>query len=531
MKALVTTAVLLLTILVVKAQLSTNSGDFEIEIKGDHYFQYHLPTSENNYNTLIKAPKWINELGLEVNHQHIELVSKWELRGAMDETGNWGDMSEIRIKENYLKINKAKVSWSFGFQDYAWGVADDLNPTNNLNPKDYEIKGFETEEIPIFSAACKYYPNEKWSFQGIFVPLEQSDVYFWDYEDFVPDQFFYKKQFSGVNLNNNQAEVEYLPDTKNVKTSNLEFGPESSLAALKASYYSSGLDFSLSYIYDIDPYFTPKITLEQYSVGVNNEIRDWIYNNLSETEANNMLAQMNSTSSYRISEINLERNRVHRFGFDAKTIVDRYGIWLEACYSLTEDSRNNSYEERNHDLAYTLGFDFFYGPNQRFYLNLQYAGKWIPKFDNNFYTDYKDGMPNGNFTDNESYMEEYYYRSLVQPFGMHTEGYTHSVSTSMDFSFFNGTLKPTINAFYSIPGKYDRMEKKRYGSLLLLPELEYSPGHSLHLYLGANLAYSWYKPYGSDKVRNDDATDLIGFLHAYNNIYFKLSYAWKHKLK
>ncbi len=520
-----------LFILVVKAQLRSNSGDFEIELSGDHYFQYHLPTSENNYNTLIKAPKWINELGLEVNHQNIELVSKWELRGAMDETGNWQDMSGIRIKENYLKINNDKVSWSFGFQDYAWGVADDLNPTNNLNPKDYEIKGFETEEISIFSAAFKYYPNDKWSFQGIFVPFEQSDVYFWKYEDFIPDEFFYENQFSGLNNENNQPQLEAISQVKNVKIRNLEFSPKSSLGAFKANYYSSGLDFSFSYIYDIDPYYTPDITLDRYAVKIDSDFKNWIFDNLSETKANSLMSQMDGNKSYKVSEINLERNRIHRFGFDAKTIIDRYGIWLEACYSLTEDNGNDSYKVRNHDLAYTLGFDFFYGPNQRFYFNLQYAGKWIPKFDDDFFTIYKNGIPDRNLMDNEPYMEEYYYRSLVQPFGIHTEGYTHSISTSMDFSFFNSTLKPTINAYYSIPVNYDKMEKKRYGSLLLLPELQYSPGHSLHLYLGANLAYSWFKPYGSDKVRSDDTTDLIGFLNSYNNIYFKISYAWKHKMK
>ena len=114
---------------------------------------------------------------------------------------------------------------------------------------------------------------------------------------------------------------------------------------------------------------------------------------------------------------------------------------------------------------------------------------------------------------------------------MQTEKYTHGFVASLDFNFFNGTLKPSFNAYYSLPSGYDKKEKKRYGSLLLMPEIDYSPGNSLHFYLGANLAYSWFKPRGSNKVRNDDQTDLIGFLNPYNNIYLKIEYKWNHNIK
>jgi hypothetical protein len=101
----------------------------------------------------------------------------------------------------------------------------------------------------------------------------------------------------------------------------------------------------------------------------------------------------------------------------------------------------------------------------------------------------------------------------------------------LEWSFLNGKIKPVINGYFNLPDKYDTKEKKRYGSLLLMPEIDFAPGNSLHLYLGANLAYAWFKPTGTNTIKNNDRSDLIGYLYPYNNMYFKISYKWDQTIK
>jgi hypothetical protein len=506
--------------------------EFKIKLYGDHFFQYHIPVNEdyNNYNTLITVPKLFNTLGIHIKNNNIELVSEWEFRGMADKTGEWDSLSNIRIGENYIKWNPGKINLGFGFQNYTWGVADELNPTDNLNPENYET-GYKIEKVPVLSASVKYYPASWWSLEGVYIPFEQTDEYFFDTRDEIPAELFQEAYFSGYDLPTQRPETSLKTTEDSVYYIYPKYNYESGILGFKSSFYTPSVDFSLSYMYDSDPFYTPQIELERYAVVISQELEDYLYNNLSEEDASYIINQLSGYNTYRIKSAGLKRTRIHRLGFDVKTIVDRYGIWLESCYSITEDKNNNSYKIRNHDLAWTAGFDFFYGPNDRFYVNFQYAGKWIPGFDNQFYTDYPWGMPDENYMDNEQYMEEYYYRALAQPLGIQTEGTTHGFMAQLEWSFLNGKIKPVINGYYTLPVNYDKKEKKRYGSLLLMPEIDFAPGNSLHLFLGTNLAYSWFRPAGSNTVKNNDHSDLIGYLYPYNNIWFKISYKWDQMLK
>jgi hypothetical protein len=506
--------------------------EFKIKLYGDHFFQYHLPVDKNhnNYNTLITVPKLFNTMGIHVVNNNIELVSEWEFRGMSSKTGEWDSLSDIRIGENYMKWNPGKLNLGFGFQNYTWGVADELNPTDNLNPENYEM-GYKIEKIPVLSASMKYYPADWLSLEGVYIPFEQSDEYFFDTRDEIPVELFQETCFSGFNLTTQQPETSLIPAEKLVNYDYPKYNYESGILGIKSSFYSSSVDFSISYIYDLDPFFTPQIELEQYAIESSEELENELYSNLPAEDANNIINELSGYDAFRVKEVGLKRARIQRLGFDVKTIVDRYGIWLESCYSITEDKNNDSYKIRNHDLAWTAGFDFFYGPNDRFYVNFQYTGKWIPDFDNKFYTDYSGGMPDENYLNDEQYMEEYYYRALVQPLGIQTESATHGFMAQLEWTFLDGKIKPVINGYYTIPVDYDKKEKKRYGSLLLMPEIDFAPGNSLHLFLGTNLAYSWFKPAGSNTVKNNDRSDLIGYLYPYNNIYFKISYKWNHTQK
>ena len=515
MKRLVIAIVVLL---ITTVKLSAQEDDFDldslletieepktlIKLKGEHYFQYHFPLKGGSYDTFIKAPKFINEFKLQVFHRNIEVVSEWELRGVMDKSGEWGKLSDYKIGKNYIKWNKEKFNLAFGYQVYKWGVADEFNPTNNLNPKNYE-KGYESEEIPILSVSGKYYPNENTSVEAVFIPFEQNDEYFFSYADEVPSAMFGK--YSYKNIPSGSAPQFLVNNSdKNVNVKNLEYNPKSVIAGIKANYYSNSFDFSVSYVYDVDPYYSPEIKLEKYSLEAGNS---------------SMLQ-----SAYKTAEINLVRNRIHRLGFDIKTIYDKYGIWTEVCYSFTNDKNRLEYKKRKNELSIVTGLDFRYGPNDRFYINLQYTGRLVKDYYSGFFSDYSNGLPDTDFINDHSYMEKYFYRGLVQNLRMQSEKYLQGILAQFEWSFYDETIKPVLNVYYTLPGGYDENEKKRYGSLLLNPELEYDNGEAFKIQLGANLAYSWYKDKISGEIKSNDRADLIGYLNPFNNIYLKVSYEW-----
>jgi hypothetical protein len=250
----------------------------------------------------------------------------------------------------------------------------------------------------------------------------------------------------------------------------------------------------VSYLYDIDPYYTPVVSVTQTSA-------------LSSSVA-----------------VALERERLHRFGLDAKTTVGKFGLWTEACYTLTPNSGSGDYSYRKSDLNYVIGADVNFGPNDVGYVNLQYIGTWIPGYDDSFYKDATAGKITTNPT-------EYYERALVNGLGLQTEGLLQGVTTNIKYELADGTFTPQITAVYVVPFLYDDTNAKRYGSLALNPEIDVKPMDSFHIKVGADLAYAWVKTAGSDSVSLDTTTDKIGVYTSSNNVYLKILYKWNYDLK
>lgn len=518
---------LLIWIVEVKAQQPTPNNEFLFQLKGEHELYFHVPLNDGgDFQYPLTSPKFINRFGLNVTSKNFKLVSEWELRGTLTESGKQNDMIHLIPRENYLRYSTRKFNWSFGLQKYSWGMADHINPTNNLNPLDYTITGFEPEEIPIFSSSVEYFPNDKWKIQAVYIPIEQADDIFWSYPEAIPAALFSKYVISDFDFSNQTPVTTTISQEKQISEINPEYRINSGIYGGKLNFYSSKVDFSLSYIYDFDPYYTPQIAMEKYSPGITNSLENKINQTLNAEESAQLISYLSNISSYRVSQIDLERKRIHRIGGNAKTIIGRFGLWLEACYSITEQEKTNDYTNRGNDLFFVLGTDFFFGPNERFYANIQYTGKWIPNYYHSFFSDYPDGLPSPEFQDNEKYMQQYYYRALVQPLGFLGETYLHGVTFNFDFSFFNGKLKPSIVSYLLKPEGYDTSEKSREGSLLLIPSVDYSPGNALHFTLGSYLSWSAYKAAESDQTKYNDSSSILGLLNSYNNLYLKISYSW-----
>jgi hypothetical protein len=487
-----------------KAQGAASGSDFTLRLSGDHEFDYHFPvySSPYNYDGQMTSPAFTTDLGAEIQDGQIKLVSHWALdlspeyaTGNDGEYGIGGGGALLKPLENYISWNPSAFKLAFGYQVFSWGVADKVNPTDNLNPRDFTV-GWNADKIPVLAADANWYATDNLSVEAVFLPYKQASIYPVD--------------FAGELVSNLSSFGAYSsPSGSNVDYSSLAYEPASAVAGGKLNYHSSAVDFSLSYLYDIDAFYTPEITTALTSSG------------------------------YDISSISLDRRRIQRFGADAKTTVGKFGLWFEGCYSLTDNSGSNDYSVRDSNLAYVLGCDTNYGPNDSFYANIQYIGTWIPGYDSSStssYTSFLYELETKNPAvaydlANQSYMQEFYERQTVNSLGLETEGLLQGVTLNLKWEFLDGLLTPQVTAIYTVPFLYDTTNATRYGDLGLNPEIDLKPVDSFHIKLGADLAYAWVKNQGSDSVSLNTSTDKIGAYTSYNNVYLTVLYKWNYDLK
>jgi hypothetical protein len=454
-------------------------SDFTLSLAGNHEFGYHFPVNDSsNYSytsasgTDMKVPYFSNEYDVTVKDRDVKFMSNWNvtLEPSLTDGGNtsWSDLATAKPLENYVSWSPSGWKLTSGYQIFSWGVADKRNPTDNLNPRDYTV-GWNADKIPVLAADAIWYPTDAFSVEGVFLPSAQSSKYPVDFGSMI------SSKLTTTTLGYDAAGLEL----------------QNFIAGGKLNYRSSSFDASVSYLYDIDPLYTPV-------VGTPN-------------------------AYYQPSTITLERERIHRFGLDAKTTIGKYGLWLEACYSLTKNSGSDDYAYRKSDLNYVIGADVNFGPNDVGYVNLQYIGTWIPGYDDSFYKDLKAGK----ITD----PTEVYERALVNSLGLQTEGLLQGVTTNIKYELADGAFTPQITAVYVVPFLYDDTNETRYGSLALNPEIDVKPVDSFHIILGVDLAYAWVKTAGSDSVSLDTTTDKIGVYTSSNNVYLKILYKWNYDLK
>jgi hypothetical protein len=484
------------------AQSAASGSDFMLRLSGDHEFDYHFPvySSPYNYDGQMTSPAFTNDLGVELQDGQIKLISHWaldlspEYSSSSSEYGVAGNDTLLKPLENYISWNPSAFKLAFGYQVFSWGVADKVNPTDNLNPRDSTV-GWNADKIPVLAADANWYATDNFSVEAVFLPYKQTSIYPVDFADEITSS-----QLTEFFVTSSGSKVDY---------SSLAYDPGSAVAGGKLNYHSSSVDFSLSYLYDIDAFYTPEITTTLTPKG------------------------------YDISSISLDRRRIQRIGADAKTTIGKFGLWFEGCYSLTDNSGSDDYSVRNSNLAYVLGCDTNYGPNDSYYADIQYIGTWIPNYDSSStssYTSFLYGAKTNPLAvysqlTSQSYMQEFYERQTVNSLGLESEGLIQGVTLNLKWEFLDGLLTPQVTAVYTVPFLYDTTSATRYGDLALNPEIDLKPVDSFHIKLGADLAYAWVKNQGSDSVSLDTTTDKIGSYTPFNNVYLTVLYKWNYDLK
>ena len=409
----------------------------------------------------MKTPRFRNEVGVDVKEGELALTSHWQVDSFLDLTANpadqWSNSTRVRNLENYLAWNPEALRMAFGYQIYTWGVADGRNPTDNLNPRDYTtMEGNKDHKIPILSASANWYPTEQISVETVFVPQPVNSIFPVDYQALLSSYGF---------------TTTYAPASNK---------PADFVGGGKVNYRSPAIDFSLSYLYDWDQMFTP------------------VFSNATWTGA----------------DVALERTRVHRFGADAKTTVDRFGLWAEGCYTLTGNSNTADYSERLSRFDYTIGGDFSYGPQDNYYLNVQYTGTIIPGFDSSKNT--------------ESVAQAYYEKMLVAFMAGEREAILQGITWNAHWNLMDSRLVLTFTGAVSMPFSYDDSSGTRYGNLLLKPEIDFMPVDSFHITAGAILCYAWVRTGG--QITLDTTQDSLGIYTPSNQVFISISYKWNYEL-
>lgn len=455
--------------------------EFKLSFLGEHTFEFHAPVVPDHLNFIgaAKSPKFKNDLGIEIAYKKLNFVSHWELDLILNEAGNLEQFLRVIPLENYIQWSPKIFKFAVGFQEFSWGTGDGINPTDNLNPVDI-TQGADTEKLSVLSAYAAVYPIDLLSLEFVYIPFAQQNNLGTKVTDTITEQLGVTPTITGD-----------------------DFDPSSFVLGSKLSFYSRFVDLSFSYIYNIDRYYSPDLAVTSKLGGI----------------------------YYSMNELELYRRRVHNFGADFRTMVDRFTIWGEICFTMTEDYLLNRPDIRNHTLDWVVGFDFNYGPNSDFYFNLQYLGQFVPLYDANFSQEYVDEWNpafrqslNFNLNEDPDYYEEYSYRTLTNTLAGVSNGLYQGLLLNMEWPVNNDLVTPQIRLGYFIPLLYDTNNEKKYGSLMINPEVEIKPFDSFNIIMGARLNFAWHETKGRSVATN--YSDQVGRSFDDSNIYLEVVYKW-----
>lgn len=379
-------------------------------------------------------------------------AAKGTLKAVFDNSFTFGPAGlDYRLGENYVAWNPDGWKLALGYQIFAWGSADGKNPTDNLNPRDYRsVAGDKIGKLSVLAAQAVWYPAEAWSIEAEFAPQAGASLFPIDRAAALRAQGF------------------------TVSEQSLGYGLDFAVAGGRVAYRSAAVDLSASYLYDLDAMSTPVVN------GMN---------------------------------VGLERRRIHRIGLDAKTTLDRFGLWVEAAWSQTGNADPGNYTERLSNLNATLGGDCSFGPQDAGYLSLQYNVVWTPGY---------DYSPN---TFNPLSDPRYLQKALLYQVAGVREEWLHSFIVAAHYNLAGDTVVPSVALSYSLPVNYDASAATRYGNLLLKAEIEFAPADAFKIALGGTFGWAWAKNAGQSAISLDQ-TDGAGVYTPQNSVYLSFKYQW-----
>jgi len=241
--------------------------------------------------------------------------------------GAFDELNRDEVRRPIFHFQEAYLEWSpgpwevrVGEQIVAWGTADGLNPTDNLNPRDY-LDLIDNEKIPVLALSTTYHFSEVTSLQFVIIPFFTPSRFDgqdsrWSLFPAAPPTLDFDRNLPGDTLSNMQW-----------------------AARLKTSW--QGWDFSVSYFDGYDDIGRP--TLVTSPLGVPTGVR-------------------------------FDYDKVRILGLDFATTWGDLGIHGELAHTWTDGRHNDNF------LQYILGIDYTFAdirPGQNLRLILEYAGQHV----------------------------------------------------------------------------------------------------------------------------------------------------------
>ena len=251
-------------------------------------------------------------------------VKSYYTYDGLEKNGSWN------LQEAYMDYYTDLVDVRFGKQVIAWGKADELNPTDVLNPQN--ISNF----------------TEQKSVRKVGLLSLKAD---WKFYDFILESIW-KTEYDNMKFPPADSRWGFfsipgltpqLPDS---------VYPENNLEntewALKLSRTISMFDFSISYF------------------------DGWNHAPTPELEFNPVTGEME------LKSLNFKRTQM--IGADFAGSVGSVGIWGEGSFFQTEDVDGTDSSIKNPYFQYVIGADYTFGYNIK--VNMQYFQEVITKIDN-----------------------------------------------------------------------------------------------------------------------------------------------------
>ncbi len=310
-----------------------------------------------NGNSKFYSEVWLRNIGLPAITSSSDLYNK----GIVDPYN-------LEIREAYVRLNgflTKNLDVTIGRQRIAWGTADVINPTDNLNPYDFEdILDFGRHRGSD-ALNLQYYFGNNYSLQAVLVPFFQPAN--------LPVGMFAGSLSSSMTMPPGMT-VQGFSDTILMPKYNLG---ESASAGFRFKGFAGGIDFSLSYVRGWD--------------GLPNNT----YNTISPVDPQggvNVDAQLTYAKN-------------HIIGADLATSVFGIGLWAEAAAFIPDQDVVMSNDlsaffpgspdpvimdtillEAKPYLKFVVGGDYFFSEGS--YLNLQYIHGFIHEKGNDALNDY-----------------------------------------------------------------------------------------------------------------------------------------------
>lgn len=295
---------------------------------------------------------------------------------------------DIDIREAYVELYgflSKNLDVKIGRQRIAWGTADKINPTDNLNSYDMEDIWDFGRHNGSDAIKLTYYIKDN-RLEGVFIPFFRpanlplgnwSSALFPEMD--LPTQM---NLFDTMQINLNYSQI---TDYLNMPKNNIK---ESSTFGLKYSSMIAGFDFSLSYVYGLDG--LPIVGKNDISISSINSVNPI-----------DMTLNVSSEVLY---------PRLHIVGFDFAGSIKNVGVWGEL--AINKASKNYVMTTNLPDMSsvlplpsgltltlpdstilsneiyakYVLGLDYTFSNNT--YLNFQYLHGFLHERGNGNLNDY-----------------------------------------------------------------------------------------------------------------------------------------------